>query len=332
MPTKGFVQGGFYQDKLLGGGGTANYTISTPTLIYNGVSGTTLPGYAGWTTVGGEQDLVAKTLTISSLLIPCCVSGDSAHMCCHKIYCSGDITLNTGGAIAVDGAFTDNNYAVHTTAAPTTGYQPGSIGGSSGCTGSSAGDPTDPFKSLFYLGGAGGTGLGTGAGIGGLASFDRTGNNIFQPSVWMNGIAVTNFIEGLTKNTTAGPVISGMVFGGAGGGFAGTGVGTQAAGGAGAGCVWISCNKLILAGGSITANGQPSSNGGAGGGGFICILASEIIWSSSSSNIVAAGASSGVQQSGSGTILIMSNTFVGSVNGGISQSQYQTLVQQYQAR
>jgi hypothetical protein len=188
---------------------------------------------------------------------------------------------------------------------------------------------------LFYLGGHGGTGLGTSPGAGGSAIFNTLGatsNNVFQPSVYNNAMIFTNWAEGLIRNNLAGPASTGMIFGGAGGGGAGTGVGTAAAGGVGGGVVYISCNRLIMNGGSITANGQPSSNGGAGGGGVIIIVCSELVFQSGTSYIEATGMGSGIQASGSGQVLLFSNTLVASFSPGLVQAQYLAALQTYQAR
>jgi hypothetical protein len=335
MPTRGFVNGGFYHDKLLGGGGNINMTISAPTVVNNG-GGNLWGTYATQLYPSGPQDIIAKNLTVNSALVPMGLlpAGYGGAVGLYKIICSGNLILNSGGYVSVNGRDA-NGSTTYTSPSECKGFIAGSVGGSSGCAGSGqGGGPFNNFEPMFYLGGSGGQGLGVEPGTPGAAQFDTVGtisNNVFQPSIYNDGTIMTNYTIEMSLNDLAGPVIIGMVFGGAGGGGCGGGVGSPAAGGAGGGVCYISCDKLILNEGNIYAKGQPSSNGGGGGGGVVIIVCSEVVWQGLDSVIDAHGGGTGGQQGGGGRILLFSNTLVASFDTTMTFAQYSSALRAYQA-
>jgi hypothetical protein len=342
MPTRGFINGGYYQDKLLAGGGTDTVVVSSPSAIYtnggtiNGVFGQ-LPFTSGFTQAG---DLIVKNLTVNNEFLPGCINDGIGGIGCHKIICSGNLTLNTGGYITVNGLIPDGGSAFHTSSGPSRGYNAGSVGGSSGCAGgvSGNGGPFNTFESMFHMGGSGGTGAGVAPGTPGGAIFDsagRYGSNVFQPSVYNDACIITNFSLEMSLSFVAEPVIIGRIFGGAGGAGCGSGISSPAAGGAGGGVVYISCDKLIMNGGVIEAVGQFSTTGGGGGGGVVIIVCSEVLWTSGSIS-VGGGASSLGGSGGIGRVLLFSNTLVASLSGAtpgiIYKSDYDAALRIYQER
>lgn len=354
MGTPGFIGKGYYTDHLLFGGGLGSYTISSATNFAGTISGyTTFPGL----TVSG--DLAVKDLTISSQLIPVIYMGPS--YVTHKIRASGTITINSGGAIRGDGEIPSGGGGwVGTTGARGYGTQAlwqgvaglGGSGSGGAATSSGAGISGNPSASAYpspswvALGGSGGDGgtMSTNpGGAGGQCLFDYSANHYFQPSVYNDAMVFYNSIIAQAAGAPSNSVhpyyelFPYKIYGGGGGGGIGDGAGAPTTGGgaAGGGVIYVSCNKLVLNGGSITAKGQNGNIAGGGGGGVIILVANEISWPSNTSTLNASGGTTGGAAYGSeagfdGTVLIFSNTIVGRFTGSVTKAIFDAAVVAYQ--
>lgn len=333
MGARGLTNTGAINNWIFGYG-TDDLIISAPTAINN------IGGYASL--YSSAKDIVVRNLTVGGVLLPTAqnplvplVFGG------FRIYCSGTLTLNAGGAIRADGNVI-NGGGIGATASGGVGYNRpdwtndfafGTLGGSGNggnANASTNGDPgigkinADPTRSTF-LGGAGGAGTdnnGHTGGTGGVSAFYDVGLSACAPSIWQEASVYHTMGSG-TPNYRNPKYIQGGCGGGGAGGLSGNG-----GGGAGGGVCYIAANKIVFNGGTIDVSGQSASTGGGAGGGGVCILVcNEIVWQDlypGYAPILSYGY-------GAGTTLIFSNELVAKFNTStVTRSQYLQALQAYQ--